>query len=278
MTILITGGTGQTGAKLAQLLHNANVDFLITTRKGIAPEPFKAVQFDWTDASTFENPFKLANIDKIYLIAPPVMDALPVMKPFIELAIAKGVKRFVLLCGTAVGKGGPFVGKVYEYLAQRGVDYDVLRPTWFMENFGTFFYKSIREDNEVFTVAKDGRVPFVAAEDIAKVAFDVLTADKSSNDECFIIGPELFSYDEATALLSEVLGRKITHKRVTNAEEQAIFRANGLKEDYAVLLNTIEARLADDVDAALVGDSKSITGKTKLRDFFEANKQLWIKA
>ncbi|CAA7268339.1 unnamed protein product [Cyclocybe aegerita] len=278
MTILITGGTGQTGAKLAQLLHDANVPFLIATRKGVAPEPFKAVQFDWTDASTFENPFRLANVDKIYLIAPLIMDVLPVMKPFIELAIVKGAKRFVLLCGTGIGKGDPFVGKVYEYLAQRGVDYDVLRPTWFMENFGTFFYKSIREDNEVITVVKDGRIPFVAADDIAKVAFDVLTAEQSSNDERFVIGPELFSYDQAAALLSEVLGRKITHKRVTNEEERAIFQANGLKEDYAVLLNTIEARLADDVDAALVGNSKSITGKIKLRDFFEANKQLWIKA
>ncbi|KAF9009626.1 hypothetical protein BDQ17DRAFT_1421793 [Cyathus striatus] len=62
------GGTGNTGLKLARLLHAANIPILITSRSGTAPESFPAVKFDWND-STFSAPFeKDPSIDKVYLI------------------------------------------------------------------------------------------------------------------------------------------------------------------------------------------------------------------
>jgi uncharacterized protein YbjT (DUF2867 family) len=64
------------------------------------------------------------------------------------------------------------------------------------ENFGTTFYQSIRELNEVYGVAKDGRIPFVSTEDIAQAAFDALVSKQSPNNDYYIVGPELFSFDE----------------------------------------------------------------------------------
>ncbi|CAA7263556.1 unnamed protein product [Cyclocybe aegerita] len=278
MTILITGGTGKTGFKLAKLLHAANHSVLITSRKGVAPEPFKAVTFDWNDASTFENPFKAdANINKVYLVAPSVFDALPVAKPFIDLAISKGVKRFVLLSATQLQKGGVFIGKIHEYIASLGVEYTVLRPTWFIENFGSLFIHSINNSNTVASVTKNGKIPFIGVDDIAKAAFDALLAEKSSNSDFYVVGPELLTYDQATEILSEVIGRKITHTHITNEQEQGFFRSIGMSPEYAAMLNGMEAAIADDAEEKLVGTSKTITGTHKLRDYFEANKALWTK-
>lgn len=53
------------------------------------------------------------------------------MKPFIDLAIDKGVKRFVFISAGIIDVGGPSVGKVHEYLVNSGVDYCVVRPSWF---------------------------------------------------------------------------------------------------------------------------------------------------
>ena len=133
MTILVTGGTGKTGLVLSRLLEEANQSFLIASRSGTAPSPYKAVKFDWFDNETFENPFKAdSNIDRIYLVVPYVFDQLTVVKPFIDLAISKGVKRFVLLSASQSEIGSPTMGKVHEYLLDTKVDYAVLRPTWFM--------------------------------------------------------------------------------------------------------------------------------------------------
>ena len=136
MTILVTGGTGKTGLLLSRLLKEANHSVLITSRSGTAPSPYKAVKFDWFDSETFENPFKAdSSIDRVYLIAPAVVDQLTIVKPFIDLAISKGVKRFVLLSASQVDIGSPPMGKIHEYLLDVKVDYAVLRPTWFMRTY-----------------------------------------------------------------------------------------------------------------------------------------------
>ena len=134
MTILITGGTGKTGIKLAQLLNKAGHPVLLTSRKGEVPHPFKGVKFDWLDPSTFTNPFDVdPGIDRVYVVGPVgVLDMLPHVQPFIDLAVTKGVKQFVVLGSSQTPKGGPIAGKVHKYLEEIGVDYAVLRPTWWV--------------------------------------------------------------------------------------------------------------------------------------------------
>ena len=74
----------------------------------------------------------------------------------------------------------------------------MLTKKTFTENFGTTFYQSICEQNEVYGVAKDGRIPFVSTEDIAQAAFDALVSTQSPNKDYYVVGPELFSYDEVS--------------------------------------------------------------------------------
>ena len=96
-----------------------------------------ATKFDWLD-SIHENPFqhKFPNgeiISAVYLIVPEVSDPVPSMNAFVNLAVNKhGVKRFVLLTGSSVEKGGYHTGKLWEQLVDIGVEYYVLRANWFM--------------------------------------------------------------------------------------------------------------------------------------------------
>ncbi len=145
MAIFITGGTGKTASRLAHLLQEANVPFLIGSRRGeaAAPSGMNAVKFDWLEDSTYENPFKHGfpggeKISGAYLVAPDgVEDPSPSMNSFIDYAFRKhGVKRYTLLAGSDVEKGGFHVGKVWSHLADdlaaEGIEYAVLRGTWFM--------------------------------------------------------------------------------------------------------------------------------------------------
>ena len=222
MTVLVTGGRGKTGLIVSRLLTEANQSVLICSRSGTAPSPYKAVKFDWFDDKTFENPFQTdPDIDRVYLIVPSVTRHFSTVKRFIDLAISKGVNRFVLVTSSRSEIGSPvlvLMGKVHEYLLNIKVDYTVLRPTWFIrtcflmritnlktiadktfkENFGTTFYQSIREQNEIYGVTNDGRIPFISTEDIAQAAYDALVSKESPNGDYYVIGPELYSYDEAS--------------------------------------------------------------------------------
>ncbi|KAF8815579.1 NAD(P)-binding protein [Phlegmacium glaucopus] len=282
MTILVTGGTGGTGLILARLLKERNHSFLVTSRSGTAPSPYKAVKFDWFDDKTFGNPFKAdSSIDRVYLVfMPAVVDQLTIAKPFIDLAISKGVKRFVFLSASQVEIGSPAMGKIHKYLLDVKVDYTVLRPTWFMENFGTDYCPSIRRQNEVFGVAKDGRVPFVSVEDIAQAAYDALVSKISPNKDYYIFGPELFSYDQAAELLTGILGRKIMYRRISVDEAKKTFIGLGMDPEYVEWVVHLESDLAKGVeeDAFKFADkNKKVVGRHTLSEYFEANKDIWVK-
>jgi len=64
------------------------------------------------------------------------------------------------------------------------------------ENFGTDFRDSIRDNDEIVSATRDGRIPFISSEDIAQAAFEALMAEKSPNRDYYVLGPELYSYDE----------------------------------------------------------------------------------
>lgn len=72
------------------------------------------------------------------------------------------------------------------------------------ENFGTAFVSVIRDFDSIPTVTKDGRVAFVGVDDIAKAAYDALVTEKNLNTDHYILGPQLYSYDEVSCLPSSL--------------------------------------------------------------------------
>lgn len=140
MAILLTGGTGKTAVRLARLLQDAKISFLLASRRGeaAAPAGMPATKFDLLDSSTFETPFQYKfpdgeSISAIYLVSPIVDDPETSLNAFVDHAFKEhGVKRFVCLAATADELGKPGLGKVWQHLVDMGVEYCVLRPTWFM--------------------------------------------------------------------------------------------------------------------------------------------------
>ncbi|KAF8646740.1 hypothetical protein AX16_007081 [Volvariella volvacea WC 439] len=285
MTILITGGTGKTGSRLSKLLHNAGHTVLVASRSGKSPSPgIHGVKFDWFDASTHTNPFTeteklgISPIIGIYLVPSMTdLDVLKDMKPLIDLGIERGVKKFVLLSASTSQPGDPAMGKVHEYLIQKApkIDYVVLKPAWFFENFEFQWLPSIRDQNEIPSRGEDGKVPFVSADDIAAAAFKAFTEEPTPNTDWVIIGPELSTYDDVASIFSEVLGRKIVHKRATHEERVAFYISSGLTPEYSGVLSYVETLIAQGVEEAVVKSERKYVGKRYLKEWVEENKALW---
>jgi festuclavine dehydrogenase len=140
--ILVLGGTGKVGKRIANQLASAAVPTLVASPSGKAPpnDWLTGVKFDWFDQSTWQNPWKAAGehgIRAIYLIAPPILDSAPAMIQFVDSAMAKGTRRFVLQSCTPIEAGDEWgMGQLHAYVRRLGnegrADWAVLRPTWFM--------------------------------------------------------------------------------------------------------------------------------------------------
>ncbi|KAJ7150978.1 hypothetical protein C8R43DRAFT_887044 [Mycena crocata] len=277
MTILLIGGTGKTAKPLANALLGANQPVLLTTRSGEVPAPFRGARFDWLDASTYNIPFEVdSNIDRIYLIAPPILDMLPPMKAVINLAIEKGVKRFVLMSGGIIEPGGPAMGQVHQYLSTLNVEYCALRPSWFFDNFVLQYADRINGKNDIASAAEDGLIGYVSTEDIAEVAFKALVDPVIEHSNPIIVGPELLSYDKIASMLTEILGREIAHTRMNKAEFKQVFIGRGMPENYAQMMTTMDGLIAGGAEEKLYARADFV-GKRTLRAFFEANKDVWQK-
>ena len=142
MAILLTGGTGKTSVRLARLLDETKIPFLLASRRGqdAAPSGMPATKFDWLDSTTWAPLFQPKahfpngeTISAVYMMVPIVNDPETSMNAFVDYAVKEhNVKRFVLIAGSSAEPDKPGVGKVWQHFLDLGVEYCVLRPTWFM--------------------------------------------------------------------------------------------------------------------------------------------------
>ncbi|KAJ6511781.1 hypothetical protein DFH09DRAFT_1288426 [Mycena vulgaris] len=260
---LLTGGTGKSVTPLARLLLRANKPVVLATRSGEVPAPFRGACFDWLDNSTYNIPFEVdAGIDRVYLIAPRIVDMLPPMKALIDFAIKKGVKRFA---------GGAGMGLVHAYLASLNVEDCVLRPSFFLDNLLLIYSDEIRANDEILSATQDGLIGHISTDDIAEVAFQASVDDSIENTQPILVGPELFSYDQIAAMLSEVLSREIKHKRLTMEEYTKVLRQRGMPEGYAQTMSATDMMIAGGAEERLFKKA-DFFGKRRLRDYLEAKK------
>ncbi|KAF5313578.1 hypothetical protein D9611_010159 [Ephemerocybe angulata] len=285
MTTLITGGASQTGVALAKLLQASGHPVLFASRSGRVPEGFDSVKFDFTDPSTFEAPFSASGhkIEYVYLLL-PLLDPLREAKPFIDLAVTKGTKRFVLLSAsgkfTEKGPGSHGTGQVHTYLDEQGLDYVALRPNWFTENLLRVYAVGIKQYNVIQNTLATARIPLIAVDDIAQAAFDAITdVGKLPNREPILIGPDLVSYSEIAEAFSQTLGRPITFSVISREELLKRYLSYGVPDALAHYLADLEDEEENNgASEALLKDPRSLTGKLGVKEWIVKHKQDFISA
>ncbi|WP_390913853.1 ergot alkaloid biosynthesis protein [Pseudosulfitobacter sp. SM2401] len=274
-TILVTGGTGTTGRRVSAQLSARGLRYRVATR---SPKAENEIRFDWVDETTWAAALKGA--PSIYLVAPSgIAEPLPVMIPFMELAIRRGVKRFVLLSASSLDAGGPMMGMVHAWLRDHAPEWVVLRPTWFMQNFSEGqLLAPIRDEGALFTATGNGRIGFIDAEDIAAVAVEALTLPECVSGDMILTGPAALSYDDVAQTLSDVLDHPVKHHHLSVAELAARHMAqSGLPEAYAQTLAQMDAEIAAGSEDRTTDAVARMAGRPArtLADFVAANADVW---
>lgn len=272
--VLVIGGTGKTGRRIVERLRARGLHPRVATRN---PEKSGEVRFEWNDGETFAA--SLDGVGAIYLVAPTDrIDSLAAMQPFIDQALYAGVERFVLLSASSLRAGGPMMGAVHAYLVEHAPQWVVLRPTWFMQNFSEQQHlPTIREHGVIESATGDGRVAFIDAEDIAAVAVEALVRSDLSGREFILTGPAALSYDDVAALISEVSGRSVEHRRFTEAALALRHESSGLPVDYALMLARMDTAIAEGAEDRITDAVLEVTGRqpTAFADFARRDAARW---
>ncbi|NMO20867.1 NAD(P)H-binding protein [Pyxidicoccus fallax] len=258
MRALIIGGTGQTGSLVVQGLRQAGIDVRTASRN---PRDGEQVRFDWERAETHDE--ALQGVDAVYMVAPAFVDnPAGVMVPFVDRAISRGVRNFVLLSASPVEEGTKGLGTVHAALRARAPGWTVLRPSWFMQNFFESRHhlaQSLATTGRMVTATGRGRVGFIDAADIAAVA--VQTLRKPTNSDLILTGPEALSYDDVAAILSRLTGRRLEHRAVSFEETRAHMVASGIPDAYAALLAGMEESISRGTEDRTTDAVLRVTGR-----------------
>ncbi|KAK0733928.1 hypothetical protein B0T26DRAFT_670273 [Lasiosphaeria miniovina] len=284
--ILVIGGTGTVGSRLVQHLSSRCYPVIAASRSRSQTDGHDhGIVFDWHDHSTWSNPFRAAAgpLRAVYIVASPVVDSAPIMMEFIDFARDKGVRRFVLQSSSATESGGPAVGKVHAYLrelGQRGeVDWAVLRPTWFQQNFGEqpFYIKSIKDESRLYSATSDAKIPWVSADDIAAVAAKCLTSPDPPNTEYLVLGPELLSYSDIADILTKVLGRKIVHVDLSRRDLEKRHQSFGMPEESFKMMGALQTSIKFGSENRTNDAILTLTGAAPkmFAEYAESAKAIW---
>ncbi|AJT70034.1 hypothetical protein T261_8441 [Streptomyces lydicus] len=260
-TTLVIGATGTTGSRTTAQLAAAGHRVKAASRHSTPVPGAKPVRFDWYEPATHAD--ALDGTDRVYLV-PPLGDPAPaaIMLPFLQQARTAGVQRAVLLSSSAIPAGGPAVGVVHQALPGLFEQWAVLRPSWFMQNFtGTHAHAlSIRDDGALWTATGSGRVGFVDAEDIAAVAVRALTDEHAPNTDLVLTGPEALGYDDIAAIVTEVTGRPVAHRRLSY--EQLRDRLAALMPlEFAAMLAGMDRAIAEGAEDRVTDTVQRLTGR-----------------
>jgi uncharacterized protein YbjT (DUF2867 family) len=256
--VLVTGGTGTTGSRVATALRARGVAVRVASRRAASGQ----VRFEWADPGTHAN--ALDGVRAVYLVAPVgVADPAPLVTPFLDLVRERGVRRVVLLSSSAVPEGAPGLGELHRMVCAGVPEPTVLRPSWFMQNFlGDHPHaRSARTEGEIVTASGDGRVAFVDAGDIAAVAAHALADEEPHVGEYVLTGPEALSYADAAAVLSELVGRPVRHRAVGAAELAERLVAAGYPGDFAAVLAALDEGIARGGEDRTTSAVQDVTGR-----------------
>lgn len=253
---LVTGGTGKTGRRVVERLTARGLPVRIGSRSAHPP-------FDWEDQSTWGP--ALRNVDSVYLTYYPdlaVPGAIDAVRTLVDESVKHGVRHLVLLSG----RGEEEAERAEDVVRASGLDWTILRCSWFSQNFSENYLLDPILGGEVILPAGDVPEPFVDADDIADVAVAAVTEDGHTGKLYELTGPRLLTFAQAIEEISGATGRDIRYVPVSAEEYAAALRAEGVPADFVWLVDYLFTTVLDGRNASLADGVQRALGREP-RDF-----------
>ena len=248
---LVLGGTGKTGRRVAEKLQALGVETRIASRTA---NP----SFDWDDQSTWDA--GLEGVTAAYISYAPdlaIPGATDAIRAFVEKAAAQGVERLVLLSG----RGEEEAQACERIVQEAGVEWTVVRASWFMQNFSEGEFLGMVLDGAITLPASEVPEPFIDINDIADVAVAALTEEGHAYEIYEVTGPRMLTFNELAQEISKAVGREVQFIQLPKEAFAGAIAESGAPDDIAWLLNYLFETVLDGRNAYLCDGVQRALGR-----------------
>lgn len=218
MTILVTGGRGHVARSIVRQLLAAGETVRVGSRSPAeveAPQGTEKVEVDLARPETL--PAALHGVSKAFVYADPAG-----LGPFVDAAVAAGVKHVVLLSAgvVALPEHADFnhMARMHrtaeQALIDSGIPWTFLRPGAFHTNT-LHWAPSIRADRAVRAAHPGTHVDTIHEDDVAAVAVCAFTEPGHEGASYQMTGPESITQGEQVKLIGEAIGHHVQFVELT---------------------------------------------------------------
>lgn len=258
--ILIVGASGQIGSEMVRLLKADGHQVRSTTSK--VPKNADSVQVNLITGEGIREAFE--GVTRAFIMSPPpIADQYSVFAPLIQESKRRGLKKVVLLSawGTNAIETSP-LRKAEIELEKSGINYNIVRPNWFMQNFSTFWVQGIKEHGKIFLPAGNSKTSYISTLDIAAVSAKLLATDLFNNKSFELSGPESLDHDQIAKEISSITNRQIEYVEISPEDLKKALLGAGLPLDYSEFLILILGFLKAGYNSGLNNNVQEILGRS----------------
>jgi uncharacterized protein YbjT (DUF2867 family) len=250
--------TGKTGSRVMQRLTQLNWPVRAGSRSA---DP----AFDWQDQTTWTP--ALQGIHAVYISYHPdlaVPGTTDIIRSFTATALKNGVQQLVLLSG----RGEPEARDCEQIVMEAGMDWTILRSSWFSQNFSEGFFVEPIVAGYVELPAPNIAEPFIDVDDIADAAVAALTEEGHHGKLYELTGPRLLTFPEAIQEIATATGRKIQYRQISIQQYTALLTGYNVPAEYISLVTYLFTEILDGRNAHLNDGVQQALGR-KATDFRE---------
>ena len=270
--VLVLGGTGKTGRRVAAGLQSLGIPVRIASRSAIPP-------FDWNEEGGWDT--CLRGVDAVYITYAPDLampGATDAIQAFVDHARSAGVRRLILLSG----RGEPEAQTCERIIQESGLEWTIVRASWFFQNFSEGAFTEMVLAGQITLPAGDIPEPFVDVDDIAEVAIAALSEPGHAGQVYEVTGPRLMTFADVAAELSNATGRPIEFIEVPHDVFMTEAKASGAPRDVIWMLDYLFSTVLDGRNAHLTDGVRRALGRepTDFSDYARnaARSGVWIAA
>ncbi len=283
--IIVLGATGNIGTAVLKNLQNKAVEVYAGVRNESDFDKVKKLDaiptiVNFTDQESLNS--ALQGKQRVFLVTPLMQNPEAVTQMVINAFKQNNLKHLVRSTASGADSNGKiqmarWAGASEDLIKSSGINYTILRPANFLQNFVNFHSQTIKEHSGFYVPNGDAKLSLVDVNDLGKVAAIALTGEDHFG-KTYELSGLTYSNTEIADIMSSILDKKISYIDIPEAKAKESMLSNHMPEWMVNAMMELNYIIKQGWAAAYSDDYKNITGSeyTSAQTFFENNQNAFM--
>ena len=283
--IIVLGSTGNIGNAVLHHLEKRNVEVYAGVRsetdfnkvESIGARP---IIVNFADQDSLNK--ALAGMQRAFLVTPLMQNPEAVTQMVINAYNENGLKHLVRSTASGADSNGQiqmarWAGASEDLIKDSGINYTILRPTSFLQNFINYHSHTIIEHSGFYAPVGDAKYAMLDINDLGEIAAMALTCEDHFGKTYELTGMA-YNNEEIANTLSEIIGKKVSYIDVPEEKARESMLSNQMPEWMVNAMMELNYIIKQGWAAGYSEDFKNLTDKeyTSAKSFFENNKEAFL--